>query len=315
MGVKVSEGSLSLYNIKDNKAFGKEQIKKVKERQIQDIIEQNMEQMFTTRLVASEYTITGGRMDSIGLDDNNSPVIFEYKQGQNDNVINQGLYYLDWLMDHKGDFTLDVRKKLGDGVASKIDWSNPILICVAQKFTKFDLHAVKQIDRLIKLVRYTFYTDGTLAIENLNKVDSEEMKFNKKSTAYNSDELESNQEGKNKSLSQVKMLERADPKIKQLYAYLCDAIEEFGDDFDKYQLKCYLAYRKRQNFACIELLRSSIKVHLNLDPKKQPIEEGFSKDNSNIGHRGTGNYQLTIVDEDTLDKALPFIQKAYEETE
>lgn len=106
----MSEGSLSLYNIKDNKAFGKEQIKKVKERQIQDIIEQNMEQMFTTRLVASEYTITGGRMDSIGLDDNNSPVIFEYKQGQNDNVINQGLYYLDWLMDHKGDFTLDVRK-------------------------------------------------------------------------------------------------------------------------------------------------------------------------------------------------------------
>jgi RecB family endonuclease NucS len=54
---------------------------------------------------ATEYE-TGkahrGRIDSLGLDENGSPVIFEYKRTSNEDVINQGLFYLDWLMNHKG---------------------------------------------------------------------------------------------------------------------------------------------------------------------------------------------------------------------
>lgn len=37
-------------------------------------------------------------MDSFGINENNSPVIFEYKRSQNENVINQGLFYLDLLL-------------------------------------------------------------------------------------------------------------------------------------------------------------------------------------------------------------------------
>lgn len=71
----------------------------------------------------TEYTISNGRMDSIGIDENNSPVIFEYKRSQNENVINQGLFYLDWLLDHKADFKLLVIEKLGMEAANSIDWS------------------------------------------------------------------------------------------------------------------------------------------------------------------------------------------------
>ncbi|MPN36228.1 hypothetical protein SDC9_183737 [bioreactor metagenome] len=43
----------------------------------------------------SEYTTSnGGRIDSLGIDENNCPVIFEYKRVSNENVINQGLFYL-----------------------------------------------------------------------------------------------------------------------------------------------------------------------------------------------------------------------------
>ncbi|MFE4646091.1 transporter, partial [Streptomyces sp. NPDC056730] len=38
-------------------------------------------------------------MGSIGLDENGSPVIVEYKRGIDSGVINQGLFYLSWLMD------------------------------------------------------------------------------------------------------------------------------------------------------------------------------------------------------------------------
>lgn len=70
----------------------------VLEKQLQTTIEQNMETFFGVRFLKSEYMITSGRMDSIGIDENNSPVIFEYKRSSSENVINQGLFYLDWLL-------------------------------------------------------------------------------------------------------------------------------------------------------------------------------------------------------------------------
>ena len=55
-----------------------------------------METFFGVRFLKSEYMITSGRMDSIGIDENNSPVIFEYKRSSSENVINQGLFYLEF---------------------------------------------------------------------------------------------------------------------------------------------------------------------------------------------------------------------------
>ena len=97
----------------------------VLEKELQNLIEQNMEIFFGVRFLKSEYAITNGRMDSIGIDENNCPVIFEYKRSSNENVINQGLFYLDWLLDHKADFKLLVIEKLGMEAAEQIDWSIP----------------------------------------------------------------------------------------------------------------------------------------------------------------------------------------------
>lgn len=66
----------------------------VLEKELQTLIEQNMEVFFGVRFLKSEYAVTNGRMDSIGIDENNSPVIFEYKRSQNENVINQGLFHV-----------------------------------------------------------------------------------------------------------------------------------------------------------------------------------------------------------------------------
>jgi RecB family endonuclease NucS len=66
-------------------------------------------------------TPLSGPVDTLGIDDDDSPVIIEYKRATNENVINQGLYYLDWLMDHKGEFRLLVQKRLGQEVANNIE--------------------------------------------------------------------------------------------------------------------------------------------------------------------------------------------------
>ena len=58
------------------------------EKELQTIIENNMETFFGVTFLASEYKTTdGGRMDSIGIDENNCPVIFEYKRSVKENVI------------------------------------------------------------------------------------------------------------------------------------------------------------------------------------------------------------------------------------
>ena len=85
-------------------------------------------------------------MRSLGLDENDFPVILEYKRSTGENVINQGLFYLDWLMDHRGDFERLVTRQLGHETADRIDWNAPRLVCVAADFTKYDGHAVQQIN-------------------------------------------------------------------------------------------------------------------------------------------------------------------------
>ncbi len=77
------------------------------EKSLQTLIESNLETFLGIRFLASEYSTGanhGGRIDTLGLDENGCPCIIEYKRSSNENVINQGLFYLDWLMDHKADF-------------------------------------------------------------------------------------------------------------------------------------------------------------------------------------------------------------------
>lgn len=116
------------------------------ERQLQRTIESNMEILFGVKFLESEYS-TGpkhrGRIDSIGIDETGSPVIFEFKRSRDENVINQGLFYLDWLLDHQAEFTLLVMDRLGADAAKEIDWTNPRLVCVAGDFTRYDEHAVR----------------------------------------------------------------------------------------------------------------------------------------------------------------------------
>ncbi|MBW8173354.1 hypothetical protein K0651_09880 [Ornithinimicrobium sp. Arc0846-15] len=138
------------------------------ERSLQRVVEKNIVTLFGVQYLASECS-TGAqhrcRIDSLGIDENNSPVIFEYKRDKGESVINQGLFYLDWLTDHKAEFQLLVQEKIDATTASAIDWSSPRVICIANQFTRYDEHAVQQMGRRIELVRYRDFNEELLALE------------------------------------------------------------------------------------------------------------------------------------------------------
>ena len=140
------------------------------EKELQTVIENNMNIFFGVTFLVSEYRTTdGGRMDSIGIDENHCPVIFEYKRSVKENVINQGLFYLNWLLDHKDSFKVLVIEKLGLKAANNIDWSMPRVVCVAGDFTKYDESAIKQMNRNISLIRYKKFGEDLLMFEQVNE--------------------------------------------------------------------------------------------------------------------------------------------------
>lgn len=282
------------------------------EKQLQNLVEKHMDTLLHIQFLATEYS-TGsthsGRIDTLGIDENFCPIIIEYKRNANANVINQGLFYLDWLMDHKADFELLVQKQFGQEMASKLDWSAPRLLCIAEDFTRYDIHAIQQINRNIELIRYVFFSDDLLLLDLVNVVSAGPIATG--TTGESKDNGKKSKEYK----TQEEYLAEASPQLKELYTAVRDYITEFDDDVQERFLKLYIAFKRLKNFVTIKLLTNSngLLMWLPLNPDEVVLEKGFSRDVRGIGHHGTGDLELTIRNLDDLNKAKPLIQKSFEE--
>ena len=273
------------------------------EKELQDLVEKNMEEFFGIRFLQSEFSTThGGRIDSLGLDEDNCPVIFEYKRSASENVINQGLFYLDWLMDHKAAFQLLAAKILGKETSENIDWSVPRLICIASEFTKYDEYAVKQINRNIDLVRYKYFGEELLLFELVHtNTQTKTISTDSPNTKY-----------KEKTFDDK--LDSSSKQVKDLYEEIDNYILSLGEDIQSKKLKFYVAYKKIKNFACLEVYQSKVVIYLKRQIEDKDIIQGFTRDVSNIGHFGTGNFEVTINNAEDFEKAKDFIVNSYEIT-
>lgn len=282
------------------------------EKALQILLENQMETFLGVRFLASEYR-TGkthkGRIDSIGLDENNCPVIVEYKRHSNENVINQGLFYLDWLLDHKAEFRWLVMEKIGREEADKIEWGGTRLLCIAGDFTKYDEHAVSQINRNIELIRYRLFSEDLLLLELVNAVTgdmSETGDEPKKPGGLNN---------KMDKTFQDQLAVSSSPLL-ALYDLVKVHILAQGDDVTEKQLKLYAAFRRLRNFVCLTIYPKQdphLRLWLKLKPETVRLEDGFSYDVSNKGHWGTGDLELRIKDRETFEKAKPLIERSYQE--
>ena len=244
------------------------------------------------------------RIDSLGLDENNCPVIIEYKRDGKDTVINQGLFYMDWLVKHPKDFAWLVLEKFGKKVADDIDWSQPRLICIAQDFSRYDEFAIKQMQKNIDLIRYRIYENNHLLFELVNSSSDEETK----TVTHNTSKKEHNLDKKVKTVTEK--LDASSSEIKNLYKELDDYLLSLGDDVQKKILMHYIAYRRLKNFASVQFLSNKIIIYVNVDADSITLEKGFTRDVRSVGHYGTGKLEITINNLVELEKAKPLIEKS-----
>lgn len=285
------------------------------EKPLQTLLEKNLEPLLGIRFLATEYS-TGkthaGRIDSLGLDENACPVILEYKRSLGENVINQGLFYLDWLMDHQAEFELLVMRILGNEVASAIDWSAPRLICIAADFTKYDAHAVQQINRSIELIRYRLFGEELLLLEQANaasSVASPSGKAGKSVAAKTNAGLASGKQG-DKTFAEWTQ-DSAYP-MQELLTSLADYVMSLGDDVERKELKLYLAFKRLKNFTTIVPQKNKVLLYLHLNPDVIGPLPANARDARKFGHWGTGDLELALSNQKELDAAKPFIALAYE---
>lgn len=266
------------------------------EKQIQDIVEKNLEELFGIRFLASEYIIDNGRVDTLGLDENNCPVIIEYKLDSHSNVINQGLFYLDWFMEHKADFDILCREKLGTKV--DIDWDNPRLLCIATDFNKYDDNAIKQINRNIELIRYTLFENDFLMVQLASAVSEKPKASHSSGDKYPHDRIEYRLKTANKNI--IGYTEELDEYILNL-----------GDDIQKKELKNYWAYKTIKNLACIVINKEKLGVYLSIDYKDVEDPKSNVDDVKDKGHWGTGNTVVFVSNDEELEYAKKLIRKVY----
>jgi predicted transport protein len=276
------------------------------EKSVQILFEINLEALIGVRLVASEFTTThGGRIDSLGLDENGSPVIIEYKRSTNENVINQGLFYLDWLMDHKKDFQWLVLKKFGNDAADNVDWSAPRLICVAGDYTRYDDHAVKQIQRNIELIRYRRFGSDLLMLD-LASATTAGIGAVKTISAANGTIVE------RKTIEAI--ISELDDDLASRFEALRNYLLALGDDVQETTLRTYIAFKRIKNFACVELRpkHGTILVFVKVDPADVTLEPDFTRDVSDIGHWETGDLEITLSRAEDLERAKTLLQRSYD---
>ena len=295
----------------------------VLEKSLQTLIERHAEALLGVRFLASEYPTTkshSGRIDTLGIDDSGSPVIIEYKRAVNENVINQGLFYLNWLMDHRADFKLLVLETLGSEVAATIEWGSPRLVCIAGDFTKYDQHAIQEMPRNIDLVRYRRYGDDLLLLEQVasSAVEINPVKSPKKPSAAEEPgatdgAVEPTPPGSFTGVGGrpkvMDTLDQCSPEVRDWYETLRAHALGLGDGVHEHFRNRYIAFRGLKHFAYVRFrpTQNKIRVEVSLDAATTAAEAGFVQVQNAKGHWPF----LEIASAEDVERALPLIERSY----
>ena len=306
---------MPLFEITKTKLAALEQTNFHSEKELQHLVEENLGTMFNCRFVASEFPTGpthGGRIDTLALSEDNNPVIIEYKKVESSELINQSLFYLAWINDHRGDYKIAVQQALGSDV--QVDWSDVRVICIAPNYRKYDLHAVQVIGANIELWQYRYFKSGLVYLEEVFR----------KSYAGFSDSAQRGKDpvmvaaGKKAAITRAtasytfeQHLKNTSPKVRELALKIQEYIMGLDPAMSETPKKFYVAYKISQNIVCMIVRKSQINLQLKLDPKMIKNRPPNSRDVTNIGHYGTGDFEIVIKNRGDLETAKPFIEMAY----
>jgi predicted transport protein len=198
-----------------------------------------------------------------------------------------------------------VLERFDKPTADLIDWNAPRLICIAADFTKYDEHAVQQINRNIELIRYRIFGQDLLLLELVNAVSVKPNASVKTTT-------KSGRTGTGRDKTIAEWLEETPSLSHRLFESLEAFVSSLGDDVQRKDLSLYVAFKRIKNFVTVVFKKNGLYVYANINPQGIELKSGFTRDVTSIGHWGTGNLEITLNSEADFVLAKPLIVQAYE---
>lgn len=279
------------------------------EKEIQTICEQNMRELLGCDFVRSEFVIENFRLDSLGFDtESKAFVIIEYKRDKNFSVIDQGYAYLSVMLNHKSDFILEYNETSGKNLKrGDIDWSQSKVVFIAPSFTSYQKEAIGFKDLPIELYEIRRYENGTLSFNQIIAArSSESIK-----TVSATDDKISAVTKEIKVYTEEEQKAAGSQEMQELYERLKGMILNIGDDISVKPTKLYVAFQRKTNFCDICIQKNQLKIWLNAPKGSISDAKGITRDVSEIGHHGNGDYELVIDSDSDIEYIASLIRQSY----
>lgn len=257
------------------------------EKDIQTIVENNTEELFDIKLIKSEFSVGGYRIDSLCFDEESSSfVIVEYKRDKSYSIVDQGYSYLSTMLNNKSDFVLeliensDLNKK-----KDQIDWSQSKIIFVSPSFSSHQKNSVNFKDVPFELWEISKFSNDLIGLNQITSTSKESIT----KIGGNKGSMISNVGKEIEVYDEDIHLNRVSPKVKDLYLELKERISTWDDINFNYK-KRYISVSKG----------TKIKIYLNL--QKEQIKIHLLRRISFKGDVKSSKISFTLKDPDKLFK-------------
>lgn len=302
------------------------------EKELQRLFESHLRSLTGIDFVATEHR-TGSRhkrrADTLGLDSQQRPVVIEYKLGHGGAAISQGLDYLYWLGDHRGDFRELVRGSLGADRSRNIDFKNARLLCVAGEFRREDIINADTNTRSIELLCVRRLGESTILLEWVHggraasKGEREEEARKERQRAAGRKAAETrrrNLEGQKDGQPDFSKFQNWEAVVKNELVYglfnsLCDYVCSLGETVKVNPTRHYISFKKGRTFSYVfpQPYSNRLKVYVNAEPEHTDfLQKHLSK--LPEGHAFPPcNAQLYIDNHDKLEDAKQHLLRSYDE--
>ena len=230
------------------------------ERDIQGLVEHNLQTIFSLKFVASELTVDKFRIDTLAYDEeNNSFVIIEYKKGHSYSVVDQGYSYLSVMLNNKAEFILEYNERMDQSLRrDDVDWSASRVIFVSQSFNSYQRNSVNFKNIPFELWEVRRFEGGIISFNQHQSESKEDISLVSDLSAGSVMATVA---------SEIKIFEESDhlAAASQVCLALWEAVKSelnSWEDVTQTATKSYIGFKKNNTlFATVRIFKN----HLNLD--------------------------------------------------
>lgn len=278
------------------------------EKDIQRLFEENLTLLSGYIFIRSEFSIKNSRIDTLAFDpETQAFVIIEYKRQQNSSVVDQGISYLNLMLEYKADFIVEYNEKQKAPLKrNDVDWSQSKVIFVSPTFNDFQIQATNFKDLPIELWEVNRFDNDIITLNIINK--------SKSAPNIKAVSIEKNEEFS--TLKEIKVYQESDHLsdksdfIQELYEDFKQGILNLDPNIEINTRKLYIAFKKDRNIADIRIQQKNLKIWINLPYGELDDPKNLAKNVSNTGHWGNGDYEITIESTQYIEYIMSLIKQA-----